>query len=142
VDGRAFFATGNSGDGKSTISGLARDAGAALLSDEILQVFPDGTVIGTPFRSDPDKLGQPLRAKLAWICGLVKGAEESIAPMSPQDAYALLLSQVMEVPSLALPRPELRRRLLGILGSTQLGRLTFRKHPDAGRFVVDLLRGA
>lgn len=138
-DDCAFVASFHSGGGKSTLARLARHAGATLLSDEVIQVFPDGSVCGTPFRSDADNVGTPTRARAKWFVGLSKGDTERIAPMSPAAAMELLAAQTFDAGPLNPPGPVLRRRQLQFLSNVQCGMLTFRKHPDAGKFVVDLL---
>jgi hypothetical protein len=45
------------------------------------------------------------------------------------------------VAEVALPRAEVRRRLLSFLSNVELRTLAFRKDPEAGRFVRGLIAG-
>lgn len=143
TDGRtALVASGKSGDGKSTLSRLCRGAGLELLTDEIVQLFPDGTVAGTPFRSDPDNIGRQGRLPAKLFVALEKAPHERLGPLSPLDAGALATSQCFDGAVFALPRAEANRRLLGFLSNVRLGTLAFRKDPAAGDFVRGLLQEA
>ncbi|MBL8919891.1 MAG: hypothetical protein JNJ54_13575 [Myxococcaceae bacterium] len=135
----ALVASGRSGDGKSTLARLCRGAGLELLTDEIVQLFPDGTAAGTPFRSDADNVGRPGRFPVKYLVALEKAPEERLGPLSPLDAGALVTSQCFDGAVFALPRVEANRRLLGFLSKTGLGTLAFRKDPAAGEFVKRLL---
>lgn len=136
---RALVASGKSGDGKSTLSRLCRGAGLSLLTDEIVQLFPDGTAAGTPFRSDADNVGQPGRFPVKHFVALEKAPHERLGALSALDAGALVTSQCFDGSVFALPRAEANRRLLGFLSNTSLGTLAFRKDPAAGEFVKRLL---
>ncbi len=136
----ALVACGKSGDGKSTLSRLSAGAGLTLMTDEVVQLFPDGRVGGTPFRSDPDNAGTPGLARARAFVALEKADHEALEPLAPAAATQLILAQCFDVELDVLPPAERRRRALGFLASTQLGTLAFRKHPDAGRFVEELLR--
>lgn len=135
----ALVACGRSGDGKSTLSRLCRGAGLSLLTDEVVMLFPDGRVSGTPFRSDPDNPGGPGVFRARHFVALEKADVEALRPLSPGDAARLVLAQAFDVAEVRIPRVEQHRRLLGFLASVQLGTLAFRKHPDAGAFVRSLL---
>ena len=135
----AVVACGKSGDGKSTLARLGRAAGLTLLTDEVVQLFPDGRVAGTPFRSDADNVGSPGVARVRYFLTLVKADQEALAPLPAMEAASVALAQAFDVEAFGLPPAELRRRLLGFLGVVQLGALRFRKHPGAGAFVRGLL---
>lgn len=140
TDGRqALVASGKSGDGKSTLARLCRGAGLTLLTDEIVQLFPDGSAAGTPFRSDADNVGQPGRFPARYLVALKKAQAERLGPLSALDAGALVTSQCFDGSVFALPRAEANRRLLGFLSKTQPATLAFRKDPAAGEFVKGLL---
>lgn len=135
----ALVASGKSGDGKSTLSRLSRSRGLALLTDEIVQVFPDGSCAGTPFRSDEDNVGRPGRLPVKHFVALEKAQAESLNALSPVEAMLLASSQCFDGSVLALPKPETNRRLLSFLGNAPLGRLAFRKNEAVGDFVRGLL---
>lgn len=137
---RAIVAAGQSGNGKSTLSRLGIAAGLTLLSDEVICLFPDGRVAGTPFRSDFDNVGAPLMVPARYFFALEKADHEELKPLSSLDAVQLAMAQCFEVAELALPRAEVRKRLLSFLSHVELRTLAFRKHADAGTFVAQALR--
>jgi hypothetical protein len=132
-------AAGKSGDGKSTLSRLGQGAGLALLTDEVVMLFPDGRVSGTPFRSDFDNVGQPGLVKARYFFALEKAPQEELKPLSALSAAQLAMAQCFDVAEVALPRAEVRRRLLSFLSHVELRTLAFRKDPEAGRFVRGLM---
>lgn len=131
----AIVAAGKSGDGKSTLSRLGVGAGLELLTDEVVMLFPDGMICGTPFRSDFENAGQPGLVKAKYFFALEKAQAEALKPLSALAATQLAMAQCFDVAEVALPRAEVRRRLLGFLGSVELRTLAFRKDPAAGEFV-------
>ncbi|MCU0696722.1 MAG: hypothetical protein MUC96_09350 [Myxococcaceae bacterium] len=135
----ALVASGKSGDGKSTLSRLCRASGLELLTDEIVQLFPDGTCGGTPFRSDEDNVGRPGRLPVRCFVALEKAASESLGALAPLAAAQLATSQCFDGDVFALPRVEVNRRVLGFLSHVQLGTLAFRKDVAVGSFVRGLL---
>lgn len=136
----AVVAAGKSGDGKSTLSRLGSDAGLELLTDEVVMLFPDGRVCGTPFRSDFARAGAPGVTRARYFFALKKAPHEALEPLSALEATQLAMAQCFDVAEVALPRSEVRKRLLGFLGSVELKTLAFRKDPAAGAFVRGLLR--
>ena len=138
--GPALVASGVSGAGKSTLARLAAQAGLDVLSDEILALFPDGTVTGTPFRSDLDNRANAVPRRARYFAALAKGSHEALEALSVMDASALALSQRFEVPELLVP--DARPRLLAFLDAVELRRLTFRKDSEAGKFVAAALSAA
>jgi hypothetical protein len=136
----AIVAAGKSGDGKSTLSRLGSEAGLELLTDEVVMLFPDGRVCGTPFRSDFEKAGAPGVTRARYFFALKKAPHEALEPLSALEATQLAMAQCFDVAEVALPRGEVRKRLLGFLGSVELRTLAFRKDPAAGHFVRGLLK--
>ncbi|WP_181791080.1 hypothetical protein [Myxococcus llanfairpwllgwyngyllgogerychwyrndrobwllllantysiliogogogochensis] len=65
-DGAALF-TGHSGAGKSTLGGLWMDAGEALLSDELVAVWPDAMEGSWRAAGTPWNLGFPREARLRAV---------------------------------------------------------------------------
>lgn len=139
---QAVVAAGKSGDGKSTLAHLGVSAGLSLLSDEVMQLFPNGYVSGTPFRSDFDAPGKPGVFKAQYFLSLEKAATESVRPQSGLAALSLAATQCQEVGELALPRVETQRRLLSFLERVVPCTFAFRKGPEAGVALRELLSGA
>lgn len=135
---RCLVACGQSGDGKSTLARLTRPS-TTLLTDEVVQLFPDGMAGGTPFRSDFDNVGSPGLYPASHFVSLRKADLEALEPMAPADAVALALAQSFEPHAYGLPRAETRRRVMQFLGAVQLGTLAFRKDEAVGPFVARLL---
>jgi hypothetical protein len=134
-----LLACGKSGAGKSTLARLGRASGLRLLTDEVVQVFPDGRICGTPFRSDPDNVGSPGSVRARYFVALEKASAEALVPLPPLEAAGLLMAQRFEVEELSLSRAEVQRRALAFLSAVELRTLRFRKHAEAGRFVADAL---
>jgi hypothetical protein len=135
----ALVASGKSGDGKSTLARLCRSTGLVLLTDEIVQLFPDGTAAGTPFRSDEDNIGQPGRFAVKTFTALKKATEEALSPLAPLAAAQLASSQCFDGAVFALPRVEVNRRVLAFLSKVRLATLAFRKDLAVGSFVRAVL---
>ncbi len=136
VGDRALVATGPSTAGKSTLAELAVSAGATLMSDEIIQILPGGRCSGTPFHSSLLMPGSAEVRNLALCVRLEKRSEETLCDAPAFEMAQLLCSQAFVHEEDVGP---LRRRVLQLFENARFGTLGFRKHPDAGRFVVDLL---
>jgi hypothetical protein len=136
----AIVAAGKSGDGKSTLARLGVGAGLELLTDEVVMLFPDGRVCGTPFRSDFENAGQPGIVKAKYFFALEKAPHEELKGLSALSATQLAMAQCFDVAEVALPRAEVRQRLLSFLSNVELRTLAFRKDPAAGNFVRGLVR--
>lgn len=137
--GGVACAAGVSGAGKSTLARLAGEAGATLLSDEIVALLPDGTAWGTPFFSDyraPGAVGgQPLRLALA----LVKASAEALVPLKPQELARLFLSQAFRTEALPLSNADALARLSRCLERAEACSFHFRKDVEAGAFLCRAL---
>ena len=136
---QAIVASGKSGDGKSTLSRLGVGAGMQLLTDEVVMLFPDGRVCGTPFRSDFENAGQPGLVKAKYFLALEKAQNEELKELSALAATQLAMAQCFDVAEVALPRAEVRKRLLAFLGNVEVRTLAFRKAPEAGTFLRGLI---
>jgi hypothetical protein len=133
--GKALVAVGPSGAGKSTFARLARRAGGELLSDEVLSLLPDGRVLGTPFRSDPDMPGTAREARLAGLFALVHAPAESLEPLAPASVVPLLLAQAFRAPSDGLTQAGLLQRVGALASQFPAWRFSFRNHPEAGGYL-------
>ena len=138
-NGLGVAAIGQSGAGKSTLARLSRlhPAHASLLSDEIVHLMPDGVVYGTPFRSDPDNEGSPGPARLRGLLLLAHGQQESLEAVSAAEALPVLFGQLYVPVIPVVPSGELRRRLMTLVDTVGVYRLTFRKDPAVGTFLRD-----
>lgn len=137
----ALVACGKSGDGKSTLARLSAFR-ATVLTDEVMQLFPDGRVAGTPFRSDFDNVGAPGFHAAKYFVGLRKAEHEALDLLEPAAAFNLAIEQAFEPHAFALPRVETRRRLMQFLSTVSLRTLAFRKDPAVGAFIASALERA
>ncbi len=139
-NGRAVMAVGQSGAGKSTLAKNLIEAGGTLLSDEITLLLPDGTVYGTPFRSNVQTPGHPGPARIGVLCLIVHAQEERLEPLTPAREISKILSQVYEPFAGATGAT---REALACVSSvlTRCGLQAYhcRNHPDAGHFLRRLL---
>ena len=143
ADGPCVVACGQSGYGKSTLARLCSGYPALqVLTDEVVQIFPDGTAGGTPFRSDMDNVGRPGLRRAKYFVALRKAAHEALEPLETMTAVTLGVAQAFEPHAYALPRVEARRRLMQFLSAVELGTLAFRKDPAVGPFVASQLSGS
>jgi hypothetical protein len=135
--GRGIAAIGQSGAGKSTLSRLCKGqpGNAALLTDEIVQLFPDGTCFGTPFRSDVENVGQPGPVALRSLLLLEKGSRESLAPVPAARALPILFPQLYWFDTGEGSLGELKRRLMALVDRVGVQQLTFRKDVAVGPFL-------
>ncbi len=141
-EGRAVVAVGESGAGKSTLARLCLSAGAELLSDETIGLYPDGTAWGSPFFSDHDLAGRRLRASLGAILLLEKASHEEVCPVDAEEGAAGLLSQVYRPGPGEISRAELLSRAGALAVKPGVRRLRFRKELAAGAFVKRWLLGS
>ncbi len=133
--GKAAIAVGPSGAGKSTLARLCIGAGGQLLSDETVGLYPDGTVWGSPFFSDPDLACQLDRASLSALLLLEKGSDEHLAPVGALEGITGLLSQAYRPAFGEVTPSELLARGSALALQPGVHRLRFRKEPVAGAFV-------
>jgi hypothetical protein len=134
-------AIGVSGAGKSTLARLSSGppAGATLLTDEIVQLFPEGRCHGTPFRSDASNVGSPDGGPLKAVLLLEKGSTEQLRPVSAPEAIPELLSNLYRGAAEEVVQAELLKRLLALISAVGVFRLTFRKDPAVGPFLTEWL---
>lgn len=138
-NGKGIAAIGISTAGKSTLAGLCAGAPghATLLTDEIVQLFPDGTCFGTPFRSNVENVGQPGPVALRSLLLLRKGPHEAIESVTAAEALAELLPQLFWFDTGEGSLGEQKRRLLALVDTVGVHRLTFRKDAAVGPFLRD-----
>ncbi|MFZ5468728.1 MAG: potassium transporter TrkH [Myxococcota bacterium] len=133
----AVAAVGPSGAGKSTLANLCASAEGKgkLLTDEIVQLFPEGLCAGTPFRSNHENVGSPGLYRLTSLLLLEKGSQERIDPVASHRGMPALLSQVFRSEALELSNAEVLRRLADTVEASGLHRLTFRNDAAVGPFL-------
>jgi hypothetical protein len=85
-----------------------------------------------------DNVGSPGVVRARLLVALRKAEGERFEPLAPTEAARLAMAQCFAVEEVALPKVEVRRRLLAFLGHVELRTLAFRKSPD----VADFVRGA
>ena len=136
-NGHGVAAIGHSTAGKSTLAALScgHPGHADLLTDEMVQLFPDGTCWGTPFRSNFKSPGSPGPAKLKSLLLLEKGDHEALVPVEPAQALPVLLGQVFSGPIDLVSRGEISRRVMELVDTVGVHRLTFRKDAAVGPFL-------
>ncbi len=131
----AVIVCGKSGTGKSTLARHARNAGAQLLSDEIIQWLPDteqrqGRVWGTPFFSEADLSGGWHSAVPALACTVSHAPHEALAPWPPTEAVKVLMAQLFQAPHQSAVHAA--ARLMPLLKHVSLGVFSCRNAPEAG----------
>ena len=97
LDGRAYLFTGVSESGKTTISRLAPPH-AHLLTDEMSFIrLEDGEYFayGTPFAGELATPGENMRAPLAGIFLLAKGADNRIDPFDQGQAVRTVMANIL-----------------------------------------------
>ena len=98
VDGMCYLFTARSGTGKSTHTKLWRrmlGSRAVMVNDDkpLLRVEENGvTVFGTPYNGK-HRLGANISVPLKAICILERSVENHIHPITPEEAYTMLLQQ-------------------------------------------------
>jgi hypothetical protein len=95
-DERAYLFCGPSGSGKTTVARLSPDA--TLLSEELSIVrLTEGQAVcfGTPFWSAPPRTGEDRGAPLAGIYFLHHAGRHAVQALTPREALARLLPNVL-----------------------------------------------
>lgn len=138
--GDAVMVAGASGAGKSSIARWAVRAGATLLSDEVVGLFPDGTVMGTPFFSDSDLRGTPTRASLQYVLTLRHWDRDAFDALPTHELVSAVCEQVFGGGGGANAAQTLRTVAAGLSGA-KTGRWSCRNHPEAGLSLRALAEG-
>jgi hypothetical protein len=106
VDDEAFLFTATSGTGKSTHTRLWREAfgdrAYMVNDDKPMLILKDGSawVCGTPW-DGKHRLSTNTIVPLSGICILERGAQNTITPVSPQEALSAVLEQSYRPKNLA-----------------------------------------
>lgn len=134
--GHAALFTGQSGAGKSTLGGLWRQAGGALLADELVAVLPGP--VGPVAWGTPWNVGTPRHAPLRLLGTLSWGNAHTLHPLSAADAARTLLGNVLLADRSPASKAEAFRRVAALLSRVRSVRLAFAR--DTG--VAAVLRPA
>jgi hypothetical protein len=97
IDGRAFLLVGPEGSGKSTWSRFGENAGARVISDDLVLLDGAGErpeILGAPFRSTHRTDYRPGRWPLGGVLFPVHGAEPALGPVAPLLARARLTANL------------------------------------------------
>ncbi|MBP0955276.1 MAG: hypothetical protein J6M90_06505 [Oscillospiraceae bacterium] len=127
VDGKAYIFTAKSGTGKSTHTRLWRellgDRAVMVNDDKPLLSVKDGVVYayGTPWNGK-HRLGENICCPVRALAVLHRGEENSISPISVQQAYPVCMQQMYR-PSSGIALSKSMGLLDGMLGSIGLFRL-------------------
>ena len=105
VDGKGYLFTAKSGTGKSTHTRLWREAfgsRAVMINDDkpFLQIGEEILICGAPW-SGKHGLHSNITVPLCGICILERGKENSISPITPEEAMPMLLHQSHGAPEQA-----------------------------------------
>ena len=98
VDGVGYLFTAKSGTGKSTHTRLWRTyfvERAVMVNDDkpLLKITDNGVIAyGTPYNGK-HRLGTNISVPLKAVCILTRAAENSIVPITREQAYAMLVQQ-------------------------------------------------
>ncbi len=139
IDDRATVLVGPAGSGKSTWAGLARDAGAVFLSDDVVFVDSSGErphALSLPFRADPARPAGPGRWPLTALLAPAHGRRASLAPLSRVVALGRVTANLPYVGGALPHEPRIASAAERLVGATRLATLTF---PLDASF-VELLR--
>ncbi len=130
---RAALFTGHSGAGKSTLGALWTDAGGALLSDELVAVWPGAggwRAAGTPWN-----VGTPREAALAAVGTLAWDSDSRWEAQSAGDVGRLLLLNALLPEASATGRSGLLMAAGRLLSEVEPVRLVFARDASAARVV-------
>ena len=145
VDGEAYLFIARSGTGKSTHTRLWRE----LLGDRAMMVNDDkplirvtdagATIYGTPW-DGKHRLSSNVDVPLKAICILARGTENQIKPVTPADAYPILLQQAYRPADPASLKKTLH--LINTLtASVSLWQLNCNMDPEAARLSYETMKG-
>ncbi len=140
LDGAGYVFTAPSGTGKSTHTRLWRrqfGPRAVMVNDDrpVLKFEANRVLVcGSPWMGKA-KLGENISVPLKAVCVLTRGAKNAIRPLTPAEAYPLLLRQSYQAGTEAY-----QTRLLALLDrlvhTVELYRLTCNMDPEAAQVAL------
>jgi hypothetical protein len=131
--GRAALFTGHSGAGKSTLGALWTKAGGALLTDELVAVWPEAggwRAAGTPWN-----VGVPREASLRVVGMLGWDAASRWERVDAGEVARVLLLNALLPESSAVGRRHLLGAASRLLASVETARLVFARDASAAEVV-------
>ena len=144
VDGHGYLFTAKSGTGKSTHTRLWREYlgdRAVMVNDDKPLIRADGksiTVFGTPYNGKHN-LGANISVPLKAVCILERSTENHIEPVTPGQAYAMLLQQTYRPAD-----PLLMKKTLTLIdrlaGGVELYRLSCNMDIEAARVAYETMK--
>jgi len=143
VDGRAYLFAAKSGTGKSTHTRLWRQVfgqRAVMINDDkpFLQLTDTGVcAFGSPW-SGKHGLDANISAPLAGICILQRGPENSIRPLSAEEALPRLHKEAY-APLDAQKQPKFRALVEKLARQVPLWHMTCTKDPQAAQVAFDAM---
>ena len=135
LDGEGFLFTAACGTGKSTHTRYWREVfgnRAVMVNDDkpFLKLAPEGfTMYGAPW-SGKHGLDTNIAVPLKGICILVRGSENRIAPIAPEEALPMLLHQGCE-PTDSAQHPRFEALIRNLAEIVPLWRMECTKEPQA-----------
>jgi hypothetical protein len=130
--GRAFVLAGAAGSGKSTWARLAEEAGASVLSDDLVLLDGHGggiEALGAPFRSTHRPTAGPGRWPLAAILFPAHGPTVSVAAVTGIEARARVLANLPFVVEGVGRDPRVSETIERLVSTVPTRLLTFARDP-------------
>ena len=145
VDGVSYLFAAPSGTGKSTHARLWREVfgeRAVMVNDDkpLVRITPEGAaVFGTPWNGK-HRLGANISVRLGAVCLLSRAEENSIRPITKNEAYPALIRQIYRPSDPAMLRRtlELTDTLTQVAGLYRLG---CNMDPEAAVIAYEGMRG-
>jgi hypothetical protein len=143
-EGLGMMFVGHSGAGKSTISGIAQECGARVLSDDRTILTPGArhvTVWGTPWHGS-QRAGSAASKELAAIYLLRQAAEDAVQPLAPAAALGELLVRLIHPAANRQDFEALVDRVADVVARIPVFELWFRPTVAAFQLAVRSVDGA
>ncbi len=145
VDGEAYLFIAKSGTGKSTHTRLWRELlgeRAVMVNDDkpLVHVTEAGAVVyGTPW-DGKHHLSRNIDVPLKAVCILTRGAENRIEPVTPAEAFPMLMQQVYR-PADPASLSKTLNLIEKLAASVSLWRLSCNMELDAARVAYEGMKG-
>ncbi|MBR2555280.1 MAG: hypothetical protein IKE94_10500, partial [Aeriscardovia sp.] len=145
VDGQAYLFIAKSGTGKSTHTRLWRELlgeRAVMVNDDkpLVHVTDAGAVVyGTPW-DGKHHLSRNIDVPLKAVCILTRGAENRIEPVTPAEAFPMLMQQVYR-PADPASLSKTLNLIEKLAASVSLWRLSCNMELDAARVAYEGMKG-
>ncbi|MCP3099370.1 hypothetical protein LZ198_10865 [Myxococcus sp. K15C18031901] len=144
-EARAALFTGHSGAGKSTLGGLWAEAGGALLSDELVALWPEPHEAPRAARwwaaGTPWNIGYPREAELTTVGTLGWDATSRVEPQAAGEVGRMLLLNALLPEATASGRSAMMASAGRLLSEVPPSRLVFARDASAARVIREVLGG-